>query len=448
MLTQMAGVVGISVSRSIGHMTRVICCREDEGRELVGKRGNEFKLPYPIIDNDPTGIGSGLDEDEDPGKSKSSRNKKSKTQLRDYLQAGRKRKTPYREVYPTLNGYNPYLSLNGYPNCPTTAGGDVKAELMYPYGGTNFAIDSDFYRTGYHAFAGSVYPGTDSLRLDADKHSYTNGYYLEPRQYQHTLQYHGNSYSDLMAQTSKYGYDVAKFSYVDPMGSYGLDLTKRGHYEDEISRYEADLRKYAAYNDYSAAEKASRGSFDALRSDGSVENGRDSLISCGGGVPHTTSPPCSLYRQDSADSSVMNRYAERESAVKLVSSVDCSKQVTIPLNAHMSVIRLASPRAKSPRTNATSLYSIESDCNADCSAAAAAWPTCRKSQCNKASPAENGASPVLQQPMATAEVTSCIIQPNVIKQNGTAGELNSVITNGRVLTAPTSVIQQPLSRNR
>ena len=436
-------MVGISVSR------RTFCYREDEGRELVGKRGNEFKLPYPIIDTDLSGIGSGLDEDEDLGKSKSSRNKKSKTQLRDYLQAGRKRKTPYREVYPTLNGYNPYLSLNGYPNCQT---GDVKAELMYPYGGTNFAIDSDFYRSGYHAFAGSVYPGTDSLRLDADKHSYTNGYYLEPRQYQHTLQYHGNSYSDLMAQTSKYGYDVAKFSYCDPMGSYGLDLTKRGHYEDEISRYEADLRKYAAYNDYSAAEKVSRvnGSFDALRSDGSVENGQDNLISCSGGVPHTTSPPCSLYRRDSGEA--VNRYGEREAALKLVSNSggDCSKSVSLPLNAHMSVIRLASPRAKSPRTNATSLYSIESDCSASLSAdcGAAAWPTCRKSvpQCNKASPAENGTSPVLQQPMASAEVASCIIQPN--KQNGTPGELNSVITNGRVLTAPTSVIQQPLSRNR
>ena len=425
----------------------------------MGKRGNEFKLPYPIIDSDPTGLGSTLEEEE-LGKLKSSRNKKSKTQLRDYLQAGRKRKTPYREVYPTLNGYNPYLSLNGYPSCQTA--GDVKAELMYPYSGGNFGLDGDLYRTGYHTFAGSMYPGTDGLRLDTDKHSYTNGYYLEPRQYQHTLQYHGNGYSDLMAQTSKYGYDVAKFSYCDPMSSYGLDLTKRGHYEDEISRYESDLRKYAAYSGYSAAEKVSRvnGTYDTLRSDGSLENGRDSLMSCGGGVPHNTSPPCSLYRPDTNTGTAIDRYAERESALKLVSSSsmqppggDCSKQAALPLNAHMSVIRLASPRAKSPRTNATSLYSIDTECpasmSADCSAAT--WPTCRKSagQCNKASPAEHGASPVLQQPMATTEVVSCIVQPNVNKQNSAPAQLSSVITNGNgVLTAPTSVIQQPLSRNR
>ena len=31
----------------------------------MGKRGSEFKLPYPIIDTDPSGFGAALEENND-----------------------------------------------------------------------------------------------------------------------------------------------------------------------------------------------------------------------------------------------------------------------------------------------------------------------------------------------------------------------------------------------
>lgn len=42
-------------------------CSDDEGRDLYRKRGSEFKLPYPIIDIDPTEFEAGLLPPVDPG---------------------------------------------------------------------------------------------------------------------------------------------------------------------------------------------------------------------------------------------------------------------------------------------------------------------------------------------------------------------------------------------
>ena len=66
-------------------------CREDEGRDLARKRGTEFKLPYALADSDLAGnfVTSSLDDDVTKVRSPKS-SKRSKTQLRDYLQVKRK----------------------------------------------------------------------------------------------------------------------------------------------------------------------------------------------------------------------------------------------------------------------------------------------------------------------------------------------------------------------
>lgn len=128
-----------------------------------------------------------------------------------------------------MNGlYGTYSPLNGYEN------GEYKPEFLYHYPSNNLGLDSDliYNRTGY----GSVYPSTDPYRLDVEKHSYTNGYYLDThRQYQHTLSYHGNSYADLVTQGSKYGYSL---------DTYSLDLAKKVHYNDDLSRLDSEYKKY------------------------------------------------------------------------------------------------------------------------------------------------------------------------------------------------------------
>ncbi len=347
-------------------------CRDDEGRDLVGKRGSEFKLPYPIIDTDTTGLCSPMEDE--MGKIKSPRGKKSKSQLRDYLHTGRKRKTPYREAYNGMNGYNPYASLNGFPAaCPT---GDVKPDIMYPYTtGQTYGLDtSDLYRTGYPFTAGSIYPSTaESYRIEAEKHGYANGYYLEPRQYQHTLQYHGNGYTDLYsAQTaSKYPYDMSKYGY-DPVtgnltgSTYGLDLSKRPYDEAELSKYDSEIRRYTC-QEYSA-DKLSRinGSLDPLKTSALYGTtpilNNDSLVSCN--VTHNTTSPCSMYRTDVTGVGVsgMDRYNQDTGLMskdnKMVKQSviespihDSENKSHIMPNGHASVIRNASPRTKSPRND-------------------------------------------------------------------------------------------------
>lgn len=440
--------------------------REDEGHDLVGKRGSEFKLPYPIIDTDPSGLGSALEEEEYT-KLKSPKSKKSKGQLRDYLQAGRKRKTPYRDVYNGINGYSPYAGINGYPTCQT---GDMKTEYLYPYAGQNFALDTaDLYRSGYHTFAtaGSMYSSSDSLRLEADKHAYANGYYIEPRQYQHTLQYHGNGYSDLMAQTTKYGYDMSKYGY-DHMGSYGLDLTKRGHYEDDLTRYESDLRKYSDYT-ATASDKLSRmnGTYDPLRT-GSLYGtnaflNNDGLLSCSM-TSHGSSSPCALYRTDTSSA---DRYNPRDGTKIMPTSSSAdpsarefSKSSSQLTNGHTSVIRNASPRTKSPPTETPStLYPSPSDslqATQATNGSRASWASCSSnSGANRlcGSNVDGASSPLQAQAahqLSSAALASRIISPGA-KQDGGAVGVEALGSQNNPspasATTATSVIQQS-SRHR
>ena len=55
--------------------------RDDEGQDLFHKRGNEFKLPYPLLDLDMC-TGFDFPTDDIASKMKGSRNKKQKPQVR------------------------------------------------------------------------------------------------------------------------------------------------------------------------------------------------------------------------------------------------------------------------------------------------------------------------------------------------------------------------------
>lgn len=258
----------------------VICTHrqltDDEGADLFHKRGNEFKLPYPLLDLD---ICSGFDfpNDEIVSKMKNVKNKKQKTCVREnFVQSpGRKRKCS-RE--PVLNGYAGYPQYNGYDVA------DFKPDLLYPYPS---AIEPDIYR-GYASFHGSVYPGTESYRLaDSEKHAYTNGYYLDPhRQYQHTLAYPGNGYSDLMAQPAKFGYDVTKYGF----NSYDLDIAKKAHYGEDVGRYDNDYRKYAYEYGNDRLPTRLNGSIEPvdLRSS-AMYNGVDGIVGHNPCLPTTSS---------------------------------------------------------------------------------------------------------------------------------------------------------------
>ena len=217
--------------------TCILFCSDDEGQDLYHKRGNEFKLPYPLLDID---MCSGFDfPNEDLiAKMKGPRNgKKQKTQVRDFIQNNKKR-LKGKEGMNGLNCYGAYPALNGYDNS------DYKPEFLYHYPGNNIGLDSDLLYNRSHTYGsltGSVYPTTDPYRLDVDKHSYTNGYYLDThRQYQHTLSYHGNSYSDFVAPGSKYGYDVTKYG----LDSYSLDFAKKVHYNEDLTRLDNEYKKY------------------------------------------------------------------------------------------------------------------------------------------------------------------------------------------------------------
>ena len=337
-------------------------------------------------------------------KLKSPRGKKSKTQLRDYLQTGRKRKTPYRDSYNGLNGYSPYTAFNGYT--PANGATDIKPDLLYPYGSNTYGLESDLYRTGYGSFPGSMYPSTDSFRLEADKAAaYSNGYYFDSRQYQHSLPYPSNGYSDYIGGAgSKYGYDISKYGY--DMSGYGLDLTKRGVYEDDITKYENDLRKY----DYAAADKLSRsnGVVDPLKSGGLYGStpllNNDSLLSCN--MPHATASPCSIYRSDatmdrtygtpdvrtgytSGHTPDDNRLSyDVKTGMKMPTVIDTSStsaaadRLSMP-NGHTSVIRNPSPRTtKTSSVNGThsSMYSTDNqsrDTLVNCDSGNA-WSSCNK----------------------------------------------------------------------
>ena len=328
--------------------------------------------------------------EEEMGK-KVPRNKKSKNQLRDYLHTGRKRKTPYRDAFNGINGYTPYTPLNGYPACPT---GEVKGDIMYPYTGNNFGLDTtaDLYaRTaaaGYTTFPGSgLYPGTaDSLRLEAEKHAYPNGYYLEPRQYQHTLQYHGNGYTDYMSPSAKYPYDISKYGYEHMSSAYGLDLSKRTPYDEEISRYDTDVRKYS--HDY-CSDKYSRvnGSLDPLKTSSLYGTtpilNNDSLCN----LAHGTASPCSLYRSDGSTGN--ERYGQDNGMMHKDSKPLLDTEVKTMPNGHASVIRNASPRTKSPRTDRPScstsnLYGEGTSVLTSCGNAS--WPMCDKVSAKLRSP--------------------------------------------------------------
>lgn len=159
-------------------------------------------------------------------KMKVNRNKKQKTQVRDFLQNNKKRKNG---KDPANGLYGTYPAVNGYDNS------DYKPEFLYHYPSNSLGLETDllYGRSGYGSLGGSVYPSTDPYRLDVEKQGYTNGYYLD-RQYQHTLSYHGNSYADLVSPGPKYGYSL---------DTYSLDLAKKVHYNDDISRLD-DYKKY------------------------------------------------------------------------------------------------------------------------------------------------------------------------------------------------------------
>ena len=199
---------------------------DDEGQDLFTKRGNEFKLPYPLLDIDLC-AGFGFADEELNSKTKSK--SKKKCQGREFSQNSRKRKGAC-----LLNGFN-----NNYPYPYDT--GEFKSDIVYPYGSNNFGFDTDIYRShGYGPLTGSVYPSTDSYRLEAEKHGLSNGYYLDHRQYQPSLPYPTNGYAEIMATAPKYGYDIPKYGY----DTYSIDLTKKGLCGEDLSHFENDSRKF------------------------------------------------------------------------------------------------------------------------------------------------------------------------------------------------------------
>ncbi|KAK3097370.1 hypothetical protein FSP39_009073, partial [Pinctada imbricata] len=329
----------------------VICTHrqltDDEGQDLFHKRGNEFKLPYPLLDLD---VCSGFDFPNDDliSKMKNGKNKKQKNQVRDgFVQNnGRKKKGVAREPLNGLNGYSGYSQFNGYE------GGEFKTDMLYPYPSSNFAMESDIYR-GYPGLASSMYSAPDSYRLaESDKHSYTNGYYLDPhRQYQHPLGYHGNSYSDFVMPSTKYSYDsVSKYG----LDNYSLDLAKKVHYGDDMSRYDNDFRKYAY--EYGGERFPTRlnGSLEpvdlrssAMYNGAPFVNGVDGMMGHGGCLPSS-----SLFKPDFTPNVLSKETKVICSPSDLVHNQGFSPSV--PLH-HSSVIKnAASPRSLHSQSSRTS----------------------------------------------------------------------------------------------
>ena len=375
--------------------------------------------------------------------------------MRDYLHTGRKRKTPYREAFNGLNGYNPYAPLNGYPTCQPT---EMKPDIMYPYGSQNFALDtSELYRSGYHPLAGSMY-GTG---LEADKHGYAaNGYYLEPRQYQHTLQYHANGYTDLMANTAKYSYDMAsKYGYDMPTG-YGLDLSKRP-YDEDLTKYDTDYRRYT--HDYTSDKISRVNSLDpfktsALYGTTPLQFNNESYLT---GNVSAGGMGCTLNRADGSLAGTptmdMTSMAKDNKVSKLTPDpLNDSESKPLVQNGHASVIRNASPRSKSPRTD-RSCSASSAIYNSDGTASSTSWPTCDKSR-SQASPQMTSMPTSTLTTHVASNLGSRIMSPmsqktsndHVATMGGSSGSvvaLSSISTASNASPAAastvTSVIQQP-----
>ena len=229
---------------------------DDEGSELVTKRGSEFKLPYPIIDLEPTDLGiAEMDMGSGGrGSDKSTRSKKSKSQLRDYMQASRKRKTPYRDVYADLNDYTLYTtSQKGYPyvDAATAIGDMSSADLMYSFsnyglsGGTAAAAAAgDFYYSTYpaaaFATACAVYPSMPShdAWYQREKGYATTGsgssYYNSLSSHYQQLQQQYAGIYDVNSMT-KLGYGRSKYSYDTSVNGYRYGLQKFLEANDQTS---------------------------------------------------------------------------------------------------------------------------------------------------------------------------------------------------------------------
>nr|AGZ94922.1 arh protein [Schmidtea mediterranea] len=114
---------------------------QDEGRELYNRRNTEYKLPFPLLEPETL-----LEDEEEELQRSYKSNKRPRSQLKDYLQASRKRKAPYRDVLPCYSSgyssYNPFVSLSGF--------------------GTNFAnVGSSINDLGYSYQNMSTFPGFD-----------------------------------------------------------------------------------------------------------------------------------------------------------------------------------------------------------------------------------------------------------------------------------------------
>jgi aryl hydrocarbon receptor len=325
----------------------------------VGKRGTEFKLPYPLLDNDTSSNFGPMSEDESLIKMKT-RSKKSKSQFRDYLHTGRKRKHPYREVFNGINGYPAFSSINGYPGCQN---GDIKTDLMYPYPNT-------------HPYTTAMFPAaTDTFRLETDKHSYPNGYgsyYLDSRQYQAPLQY-GNGYPDLVGAATKYSYDLAKYNY-DTVSNYGLDITRRNPLENDYNKYDSDLKKYTDFSSDRLSHKGLASSSNTL--DLLSHNG---FLNCSSQVPYGTntsaSSPCSLFHPTTTSS---DRYSQSSHRPITDTKSD-------PKHA-VSVIQSPISRISSPHTKHTNHQNGISSPYSDQIPHGSTWPSCSKTISQKNSP--------------------------------------------------------------
>lgn len=307
---------------------------------------------------------------------RSSRNKKSKSQLRDYLQAGRKRKAPYRELYHSLNIYAPYPN-GGFAECGGAVGEMKSDALTYSYTGQNFTFDAvEQYRFGYHTFtAGAIYrpssgSTTDGFSFETDKYGYASGYYLDARGYPYNFQCHANNYSDIVAQaTSKYKQNIAKYGYGD---NSGLDLSsKPNHLEHDYIQQCTDIDLQTYRTNRVNGEKLSLvgGMLDPLVSGcfygpNSLRNNSallsctmavgNSNTSCDNVLPcnmfHNCNSLCSGYQSDYP--SVVDRYVqttagERDSK-KSTSNMNGSQlendnSVSNLLNGHRTVICHSSP---------------------------------------------------------------------------------------------------------
>ncbi len=391
------------------------------------------------------------------------------------MQTGRKRKTPYRDCFNGLNGYNPYTALNGYPaTCPQT--GEIKTDIstMYPYTGNNYGLEtSDLYRTSGYTYSG-LYGTTDTYRLEAEKAAaaYPNGYYLQPREYQHTLQYHGNGYTDLMAQTSKYSYDMSKYGYdTHHVSSYGLDLSKRPYDDMDLHTYSSAADKLSRVNGYDPLKTS------ALYGTTPILN-NDSMSHLTNTSATAAAAPCTLY------GSTTDRYGQDATKDLKLSRLptsplqDNSSGTAVLPNGHASVIRNASPRTRSPRPDQQPTSSVPSTYNSAYSSypssgvsvlsscgnpstgagatAGSSWQACNKAPTPKqGSPVGTPTTPHdpsaigSQGTLPSADMGSRIMSP---KQDGsTAVSLNTMATpqansSPASATTATSVIQS--GRNR